>query len=82
MSPITIRSKVTTRGAKPMSQRETNLLWLKDLLEHLTACQQQLEWAEDGETVNVLTDSMLADLERCKRLCEAIRRRAGAQSFA
>jgi hypothetical protein len=65
-----------------MSQRETNLLWLKDLLEHLTACQQQLEWAEDNETVNVLTESMLADLERCKRLCEAIRRRAGAQTFA
>jgi len=65
-----------------MSQRQTNLLWLKDLLEHLTTCQQQLEWAEDGETVLVLTESMLSDLERCKRLCEAIRRRASSQSFA
>ena len=65
-----------------MSQRTTNLLWLKDLLEHLTTCQQQLEWAEDNERVTVLTDSMLADLERCKRLCEAIRRRAGAQTIA
>ena len=65
-----------------MSQRQTNLLWLKDLLEHLTGCQQQLEWAEDGEAVIVLTESMLNDLERCKRLCEAIRRRAETQSLA
>jgi hypothetical protein len=48
---------------------------MKDLLEHLTACQQQLEWAEDNETVDVLVESMLADLERCKRLCESIRRK-------
>lgn len=59
-----------------MSQRETNLLWLKDLLEHLTACQQQLEWTEDNTTVCVLTEAMLADLERCKQLCETIQRRA------
>ena len=65
-----------------MTQRQANLLWLKDLLEHLTTCQQQLEWAEDGDTVVVLTESMLADLERCKRLCETMRRRAGSQTIA
>ena len=32
-----------------MSQREANLLWLKDMLDHLTTCQQQLEWAQDAE---------------------------------
>ena len=63
-----------------MSQRESNLLWLKDLLEHLTTCQQQLEWAEDGETVRVLTETMLADLERCKRLCEMMYRRTTQHS--
>ncbi len=63
-----------------MSPRQKNLLWLKDLLEHLTACQQQLEWAEDSETVFVLTESMLADLERCKRLCESVQRRATSKS--
>jgi hypothetical protein len=63
-----------------MSQRLKNLLWLKDILEHLSACQQQLEWAEDGDTVFVLTESMLADLDRCKRLCEAIQRRSSARS--
>ena len=63
-----------------MSQRQTNLLWLRDLLEHLTVCQQQLEWTEDSATVSVLAESMLADLERCKRLCESIRRRADART--
>ncbi len=58
-----------------MSQRATDLLWLKDLLEHLRACQRQLQWAEDEETVAVLTESMLRDLESCRRLCEAQRRR-------
>ena len=63
-----------------MSQRESNLLWLKDLLEHLTTCQQQLEWAEDNETVRLLTETMLADLDRCKRLCETLHRRSTQHS--
>jgi hypothetical protein len=63
-----------------MSQRESNLLWLKDLLEHLTTCQQQLEWAEDNDTIRVLTETMLGDLERCKRLCESMQRRATLRS--
>ena len=32
-----------------MSQRDANLLWLRDMLEQLSACQKQLEWAEDHE---------------------------------
>jgi hypothetical protein len=70
------------RRDQTMSQRETNLLWMRDLLEHLTACQQQLEWAQDGDTVRVLTESMLADLERCKRLCESLNRRAAPRTYA
>jgi len=62
-----------------MSQRESNLLRLKDMLEHMTTCQQQLEWAQDAETVDVLTETMLRDLESCRRLCEAIRRRTRLQ---
>ena len=58
-----------------MSQRESNVLWLRDLLEHLTASQQQLESSEDGETIRVLTESMLRDLDCCRRLCEGLRRR-------
>ncbi|HEV2948261.1 MAG TPA: hypothetical protein VGX70_12860 [Gemmataceae bacterium] len=59
-----------------MSQRETNLLWLKDMLEHMMQCQQQLEWAEDEEAVQVLTETMLRDLESCRRLLsETLHRR-------
>jgi hypothetical protein len=59
-----------------MSVRETTVLWLRDTLEHLSACQKQLEWTEDSETVRLVTTSMLRDLERCQRLCEDLRRRA------
>jgi len=62
-----------------VSQRESNLLWLKDMLEHMTTCQQQLQWAKDAETVQVLTETMLRDLESCRRLCEAIHRRTQLQ---
>jgi len=65
-----------------MSQRETNLLWLKDMLEHLTACQQQLEWAEDTDTVHLLTETMLRDLECCRRLCETLQRRSQYEQVA
>jgi hypothetical protein len=59
-----------------MSQREANLLWLRDILGHLMASQKNLEWAEDPQTVRLLTETMLRDLERCQRLCEALRRRS------
>jgi hypothetical protein len=62
-----------------MSQRENNLLWLKDTLEHLLSCQQQLEWAKDNETVHVLTETMLRDLECCKRICETLHHRTSLQ---
>jgi hypothetical protein len=58
-----------------MSQRESNVLWLRDLLEHLDDCRQQLEWTEDPEVVHMLTDSMLRDLDRCRNVCEQLRRR-------
>ncbi len=59
-----------------MSQRETNLLWLHDMLEHLMQCQQQLAWAEDEDSVQVLTETMLRDLESCRRLlAESMHRR-------
>jgi hypothetical protein len=62
-----------------VSQRESNLLWLKDMLEHLSTCQQQLQWAEDEESICLLTETMLRDLECCRRLCETLHRRAGLQ---
>ena len=59
-----------------MALRQANLLWLKDMLEHLSACQQQLLWTEDAESISILTESMLRELESCRRLCEALNRRA------
>jgi hypothetical protein len=59
-----------------MSQRVANVLWLRDILEHLSASQKQLEWAEDKDTIRLLTESMLRDLERCQRLCQSLHNRS------
>lgn len=64
-----------------MNWNENNLIHLKDTIEHLSDCQQQLEWAHDRLTVQVLTDSILRDLDCCRRLCEGMRRR-GALALA
>ena len=58
-----------------MGQRDANLLWLKDTLDHLQACRQQLQWSEDTESIELLTETMLRDLARSRRLCESLRRR-------
>jgi hypothetical protein len=62
-----------------MSQREMNLLWLKDTLEHLRGCQEQLQWAEDNDAVHLLTETMLRDLDCCRRICERLHRRSAMQ---
>lgn len=62
-----------------MSQRESNLVWLKDMLDHLRSCQRQLEWADDARSVQVLTETMLRELECCRRVCETLRRRVALQ---
>jgi hypothetical protein len=62
-----------------MSQRDSNLLWLKDIIEHLGECRQQLQWTQDVDTVHVVTETMLRDLECCRRICEALHRQAALQ---
>lgn len=62
-----------------MSQREARLLWLRDTIEHLRGCQRQLAWAKDEETMQMLTETMLRDLERCRRLCEEMQQHSGLQ---
>jgi len=52
------------------------------MLEQLTACQQQLDWTQDADTVAVLTESMIRDLERCRRLCLGLHQRARVQVAA
>ncbi len=58
-----------------MSRRDTNLVWLKDMLDHLSACRRQLEWAGSPEAEQMITETMLRELESCRRLCESLRRR-------
>ena len=65
-----------------MRKRESNLVWLKDLLGNLRSCQQELEWAENGTTVQLLTDTMLRDLENCREICEELRNRSNLQHVA
>lgn len=65
-----------------MSQRDANLLCLRDTLEHLSVNQQRLEWAEDSDAVSLLTENMIRDLLRCQRLCEGLRRRCSLERVA
>ena len=65
-----------------MSQRDANLLCLRDTLEHLSVNEQQLEWTEDAEAIHLLTENMLRDLVRCQRLCENLRRRCTLERVA
>jgi hypothetical protein len=59
-----------------MSQRQSNLLCLKDTLEHLALNHERLEWTEDADHVRVLTEVMIRDLERCLQLCQSLHRRS------
>jgi hypothetical protein len=72
---MNVRQTQSTLLGAQMSQREANILWLRDILEHLSLTQQKLEWMEDPETIRLLTESMVRDLNRCLRVCESIRRR-------
>ncbi len=65
-----------------MSQRDANILWLRDILEHLSDSRQRLEWTEDPDTIRLLTENMIRDLARCQRLCETLRRRCCLEPVA
>ncbi len=58
-----------------MRNRQNTLLWMKDLIEHMTACQEQLHFASDGPAESFLADSLMADLTEFRHLCEQIRSR-------
>ncbi len=65
-----------------MTQRASQLLWLKDVLEHLRDCQERLEWAEDPESARLLLDNMVRDLDCGKQLCESIKVRTPRRQFS
>ncbi|MFO0953143.1 MAG: hypothetical protein U0835_18715 [Isosphaeraceae bacterium] len=55
-----------------MSNRQSTLLWIKDLIDHMSQCQEQLQWAADGRTEKFLTERLLGDLVECQKLCEQL----------
>ncbi len=59
-----------------MTPRDQNLQWMKDILDHLQHCRNQLAWAQDDATIHLLSETMLRDLERGRRLCEEWSRRS------
>ncbi len=61
-----------------MMDRHDTLLWMKDVIEHMARCQEQLQWSSDGATQSFLAEKLLGDLSECQRLCEQLR--AGARS--
>ncbi len=56
-----------------MSNRRHTLLWMRDLIDHMARCHDQLQWASDGSTQLFLAESMIGDLVECRRLCEQLR---------
>jgi hypothetical protein len=56
-----------------MRNRRHTLLWMKDLIEHMSRCHDQLQWASDRTTQMFLAESLLGDLNECQKLCEQLR---------
>lgn len=56
-----------------MRNRHKTLLWMKDLLEHMNRCHEQLQWAADGVTESYLAESLMVDLTECQKLCEQLK---------
>ena len=56
-----------------MKDRQNTLLWMKDLIDHMARCQEQLQWAGEGPSSRFLTDSLMVDLSECQRLCERLK---------
>ena len=55
-----------------MSRRDRDLLWLRDLLDHLRDCHQQLQWTNDEMSARVITETMIRDLDCCRKICEGL----------
>lgn len=55
-----------------MRERHDTLLWMKDLMEHMARCHEQLQWTTEGPTVRFLTEAIRVDLAECQRLCDRL----------
>ena len=56
-----------------MRDRQNTLLWMRDLIDHMSQCHEQLQWAPEGRTQAFLTETLIGDLAECRRLCEELR---------
>lgn len=56
-----------------MRNRRHTLLWMKDLLDHMNQCHEQLQWAADGRTEAYLAETLMVDLSECQKLCEQLK---------
>ena len=65
-----------------MRNRRHTLLWMKDLLEHMAQCHDQLQWAEDDPTQEFLAEALMGDLLECQKLCEELRGGSGSRRSA
>ncbi len=62
-----------------MSQREANLRYLRDMIDHLQSCQRQLEWSKSPEAVRVIAETMIRELDCCRRMCDGIRQKVSVR---
>lgn len=54
-----------------MTDRQTKLHWMRDILDHLRRCQEQLPVA-DETSQRYLAESMKRDLDEFRRLCDSL----------
>jgi hypothetical protein len=71
--PPKSKTPESVRELPEMKNRRTTLLWMKDLIEHMSRCHEQLQWAADGPSESFLTDAMLGDVSEFQRLCQELR---------
>lgn len=53
--------------------RPATLRWMKELIDHMNQCHEQLQWAGDGQADAFLADSLMVDLSECRKLCEQLK---------
>lgn len=54
-----------------MTERQTKLHWMRDILDHLRRCQEQLPLADDVSE-RYLAESMRRDIDEFRRLCDSL----------
>jgi hypothetical protein len=72
-STLTPCSTIQVKEHLKMRNRRHTLLWMKDLIEHMSLCHDQLEFTRDDDTQSFLADAMIGDLHECHKLCEQLR---------